>query len=187
MKTFKAELFIFTILANLYIQLKYSPSLYNKIYRVKFVSEKTVWKVFQWRPFHLIHTVIIGTCLVRIISCGSTASKVFEATKLPLTAIKNTHYQPIQWLHTQHKKFCVKLVLKRCDDLIYIKVWKIFKFLLKRNILFITYLRPTIINRDLSSIGLYRIWHEVMNQEGLSWENSNSWWLFGQISDILHV
>ena len=146
------------------------------IYRAKFVSEKNnvenlpISSYSNYWNLSRSHSQLLQHSLVLIHSCGSTASfsfivvvaqprsKVLEARQRPLMTIKKTHTISLySEKHTQYHKSSVKLVLKRSNDLLYIKIQKFHKFLKKCNILFMRNLLQTIINRDSSSIGLYQI------------------------------
>ena len=141
MTTFKAELFIFTIIKPVYTIEKFPKFAWQDIMR-QICQWKNSVNNFSMTPISSYtysnnwnlsgsHSQLWQHCL-----------KSFRGPLVDLVAIKNTHYQPIQWEHTQCNKFCVKLVLKRCDDLIYIKIKRFFKFLQNSNIPVPNYNQP---------------------------------------------
>ena len=135
---------------------------------------KDVWKEFQWCPFYLKPTVIIGICLVLINSCGSTASSGLEAS---LCSGK----------HTQWKKCCVKLVLEYFDDLLHMNIWNNTSFRKKVTYMYFSVQSCAFHNQQSLVIDwfLNQIRHKVANWEGLSYGIPIKKWLLGQISVIL--
>ena len=66
---------------------------------------------YYWTLFGT-HSLIVAVALPQKFRCP---------LEWPLRTKKNTHFQHIQWKIQCHK-CCVKLVLKHCDDLLYIKI-----------------------------------------------------------------